>query len=171
MSKLAKMGSSISARTRWTIGALAVSAAILIGSAAAPGSRHVSPSTGARPAPKPHAASQVKREAANASAEVAARTFVSSYVSFLYGRRRSAAVTPVGGHLHQQLLRAQSTPTPAERTRALVVRDLTVSPDTTAGATGSAIVDDGAAPPYALSFNLSFSHRAWVVTDLRGGGR
>lgn len=170
MSKIARLRSSVSPWARWAIRVLAVSAAVLIGVAAAPGSRGVGPSKAARPAPKPHAAGQVKSEAVNA-AEVAAQTFMSSYVSFLYGRRDGAAVTPVGAGLRRQPLGAQSPPTPAERTRALVVRDLTVSPGKAARATGSAIVDDGASPPYALSFNLSFSHRAWVVTGVHGGGR
>ena len=171
MSELARLSSSVSPWRRWTIAAFAVSAAVLIGFVAARGSRDVSSSKTARPAPRPHAAGQVTREATNLSAEVAARTFVSIYVSFLYGRRNGAAVAPVGASLYQQLLGAQSTPTPAELTRALVVRDLTLNPDTRSTATGNAVVDDGASPPYALSFNLSFSHRRWVVTGVQKGAR
>jgi hypothetical protein len=96
---------------------------------------------------------------------------VSSYVSFLYGRRAAAAVIPVGAGLYHQLLGAQSTPTPAELTRTLIVRDLTVNPDTRATASGSAVVDDGASPPYVLSFNLSFSRRRWFVTAVQKGDR
>ncbi len=123
------------------------------------------------PAPKPDTRGQVTREAANVSPEVAAQIFVSNYVSFLYGRRAASAVTPLGARLQQQVLGAQSTPTPAELTRELVVRDLTVNPDTRAAAAGSAVVDYWASPPYALSFNLSFSHRRWVVTDVAEGHR
>jgi len=169
MSKLANSGSSATTRTRRIVAALAASATVLVAFAVARGTRDVSPSEAGRPAPKSDAGSHAKREAPNVSPEVAAQIFVSNYVSFLYGRRAGSAVTPVGARLHQQVLNAQSTPTPAELTRALVVRDLTVNADTRATATGSAVVDDGASPPYALSFNLSFSHRRWVVTGVQKG--
>ena len=61
--------------------------------------------------------------------DVAARIFVSSYVSFLYGGRAATGVSPIGHSLFEQLSDARSTATPAELTRTLVVRDLTVSPD------------------------------------------
>jgi hypothetical protein len=171
MSKLAGPGSSVTAPMRRTVAALAASAAVLIAFAAAGGTRDVSPSKAAMPAPKPDARDLAAREGPNDSPEIAARIFVSSYVSFLYGRRAASAVTPVGAGLYRQLLGAQSTPTPAELARTLIVRDLTVNPDTRATATGSAVVDDGASPPYALSFNLSFSHRGWVVTAVQKGDR
>lgn len=171
MRKLAKPGSSATAQTRRTVAALAASAAVLIAVVAARGTRDVSPSEAGRPAPKPDAAGQATREAPNVSPEVAAQIFVSSYVSFIYGRRTASAVTPVGVGLYHQLLGAQSAPTPAELTRTLIVRDLTLNPDTRATATGSAVVDDGASPPYALSFNLSFSHRRWVVSVVQKGDR
>jgi hypothetical protein len=121
---------------RRTVAAVAASAAVLIAFAAAGGTRDVSPSKAAMRAPKPDAGGQVAREAPNVSPEVAAQIFVSSYVSFLYGRRAASAVTPVGAGLYHQLLGARSTATPAELTRTLIVRDLTVNPDTRATASG-----------------------------------
>jgi hypothetical protein len=171
MSQLARPGSSVIARTRWTVAVLAATAAALIGFAGSRGPKDGRAPEGTRPAPRRDASREVRREATNVSAEVAARTFVSSYVSFLYGRRDGAGVAPVGARLHQQLLGARPTPTPAEMTRALIVRDLMVSPEISGTATGSAVVDDGASPPYALSFNLSFRHRRWVVTGVQKGDR
>lgn len=171
MSKLATLKPSVTARTRRTVAGLAASAAVLIAFAAARGPGGLSPSKAARPDRRPDVSGRVTREATNVLPDVAARTFVSSYVSFLYGRRAAAGVAPIGHGLYRQLLGAQSTATPAELTRSLVVRDLTVSPNATATAIGSAVVDDGASPPYALSFNLTFSHRRWLVTAVRRSGR
>ena len=103
--------------------------------------------------------------------DVAARIFVSSYVSFLYEGRAGTGVSPIGHNLFEKLSDARSTATPAELTRTLVVRELTVSPTTRAAAVASAVIDDGASPPYSLSFNLTFSHRRWLVTAVQGDGR
>jgi hypothetical protein len=170
MSKLATRDISGAARTRRTVAAIAASAVVLIVVATASPTRQARPSV-TRRASKPDAAGKVTRDGSNASSKVAARTFLTSYVAFLYGRRDGAAVTPVGPRLHQRLLGAQSIPTPAELTRALVVRDVTVSPNASGTAVGTAVIDDGASPPYALTFDLSFSHLRWLVTSVQREGR
>lgn len=106
-------------------------------------------------------------ETTSSTPDGAARTFAASYVSFLYGLGAAASVTPVAHGLHEELLGARSITTPAELTRAVLVRELTVSPDTGATATASAVVDDEASPPYAFSFTLSFSHGRWRVTAVQ----
>lgn len=179
MSKLARLGLSVIVRKRRTVAALAAGAAVLVALTAARGTGDVSGSGAAKPTAKPEAGGRVTRAAATDSLAVAARTFAGTYVSFLYGRRAASAVTPVSAGLHRRLLGAHSTPTPAELARAVYVRDLTVDPSAGATATATAVVDDGASPPYALSFNLSlnlsvnlsFSDRRWLVTAVRTDGR
>ena len=169
MSKIARPTTSVTARTRRTVAALVATAVVVTAFAAARGGRDVRPPRAARPAAAPATRPQVTRKATSVSPEAAARTFVSSYVSFLYGRRAATDVVPVGQRLHRQLLDARSTATPAELTRPLVVRNLIVNADTRGTAIGSAVVDDGAAPPYALSFDLTLRKGRWVVTAVERG--
>jgi hypothetical protein len=118
-----------------------------------------------------HAPHEAPQRTSDVSPEPAARTFVSSYVSFLYGRRAADGVTAVVRSLTRQLRDAQSTATPAELSRAVVVRDLAVVPRTGTTATATAVVDDGASPPFALSFNLTLTRRRWLVTAVQRSGR
>jgi ABC-type transporter MlaC component len=34
----------------------------------------------------------------------------------------------------------------------------------------SAVVNDGASPPYTITFNLNLSHGRWLVTDVESRG-
>jgi len=111
------------------------------------------------------------RRISDVSPEPAARDFVSTYVSFLYGRLDARGVAPVARALSRRLLHGRSTATPAELSRELVVRELVVIPHAGTAATAEAVVDDGASPPYGVSFNLTFTHRHWLVTAVETSGR
>jgi hypothetical protein len=129
------------------------------------------PSKATSPHRKPASSARARRQPTRVVPDLAARIFVSSYVSFLYGGRDAAGISPIGRTLLRQLSDARSTATPAELARRVVVRDLTVSPAIGGTAVASAVVDDGASPPYSLSFNLSFSHGEWLATAVQRDGR
>lgn len=171
MSKLAGSNPRSTGRICRAVAGLVVSAAALIALVAVAGPRDHTASRAPAALRGPDASGRRKGEKPPALPDVAARTFVSSYVSFLYGRGTPASVTPTGAGLYRQLFHARSTATPAELTRTLVVRDLAVTSDTATTATASAVVDDGASPPYAVTFNLSFSNRRWLVRAVRSGDR
>jgi len=171
MSKLARSDFSSTGRARRVLAGLTAGAAIAMALAVAQGPRDSAPARTARPSRKVDASGRVTRQAMSVLPDGAARSFASSYVSFLYGRLAAGGVAPIDLGLRHQLLAARSTATPAELARALVVRDLTVGPGTKGTAMASAVVDDGASPPYALSFNLTLSHGRWLVTSVQRGDR
>jgi hypothetical protein len=92
--------------------------------------------------------------------------FADTYVEFLYGRAAAPAVTPITTGLRSRLTGGRSVATPAERQRKLSVRDVQVTYMGRGTATARALVDDGASPPYTLSFNLSLIGGRWAVTDV-----
>ena len=171
MSKLAKFWPRANPFTLLVAAGLAATAAVLIAFAANRGPNQSRSFRAPRPATEAHAPHGAARGTSDVSPEPAAKTFVSSYVSFLYGQRAADGVTPVVRSLTRQLLDAQSIATPAELSREVVVRDLAVIPRTSTTATAGAVVDDGASPPYALSFNLTLTDRRWLVTAAQRLGR
>jgi hypothetical protein len=171
MSQTAGSEFLVSHRTRRTVAGLAATAAVVLALASVHAPSDSSPPKATRPLRKAAPSARARRETASLAPDVAARLFVRSYVSFLYGGRAGTGVSPIGHGLFEELSDARSTATPAELARAVVVRDLMVSPATRGAAVGSAVVDDGASPPYALSFNLTFSHRRWLVTAAQRDGR
>jgi len=170
MSKLAKYRHPTSRALRAAAG-LALTAAVLIAFAANQGPQPPGPSQAVRPTTQMDSRHGAPRRATRVSPGPAARDFVSTYVSFLYGWLAANAVAPVARALSRRLLDGRSTATPAELSRELVVRDLVVTPRAGTAATAQAVVDDGASPPYGLSFNLTLTHRHWLVTAVETSGR
>jgi hypothetical protein len=95
--------------------------------------------------------------------------FADTYLEFLYSRASATAVTPITSALRAGLAGRRSLATPAELRRQLSVRDVQVTPTGPRSATARAIVDDGASPPYTLSFNLRLIAERWLVTGVGGG--
>ena len=101
----------------------------------------------------------------------AALEFANSYLAFLYGRTSAADVFPASGALRRQLSRGQGLVTPAELQRQVVVRGLQLAPLAGRLLVADVRVDDGATPPYVLSFSLSLRDGRWIVERLGAGYR
>ena len=96
--------------------------------------------------------------------------FADSYLGFLYGGSPAAAVAPITDRLRAQLRAGHSMATPAELRRVVVVQAVEVTSNGPRAARASAVVDDGASPPYTITFNLSLSHGSWLVTAVESLG-
>jgi hypothetical protein len=132
---------------------------VLAGSGRSP--RHVPASYRAR---APRSGSDAHR----ATPFNAALQFANSYVTFLYGAAPAGTVAPVTPSLRRQLRRGRALVSPAERQRQVIVRGLQVLRWRGGAALADVRVDDGASPPYILSFRLRFRHGSWTVDRLGG---
>ena len=171
MSRLARFGSWATAPTLLAAVGLAATAAVLIALSGDPGCREPRSPRAARPVTNADTRHGAASGTFDVSPEPAVRAFASSYVSLLYGRRAAHGVAPVARALSRRLLDGPATATPAELSRDVVVRDLAVIPRTGTTATANAVVDDGASPPYALSFTLTLIRGRWLVTAVETDGR
>lgn len=171
MSKLAR--SRHTAAASWLLAAagLAATAAVLITFVAGRRPSQAWSSHPARPAAKSDPRHRAPVGTPDVLPELAAQTFASRYVSFLYGRLAAVGVAPATRALSRQLVDARSNATPAELSREVVVRDLMVIRRTATSATAYAVVDDGLSPPYGLSFNLNLARRHWLVTAVQESGQ
>jgi hypothetical protein len=138
---------------------LSIGVIVLAGSGRSP--RHVPASHRAR---APRSGSDARRT----TPINAALQFANSYVAFLYGEAPAGAVSPVSPSLRRQLLRGRALVTPAEVQRQVIVRGLQVLRWRGGAALADIRVDDGASPPYILSFRLRFRHGSWTVDRLGG---
>jgi len=157
---------------------VALAAAVLI-AAALPivpslgGERSHRPTHGVPSAPSPvlnpsspQAQTPVLSAAEAARARATARSFLSGYVLFLYGRGRAQQITAVTSSVRAGLRAHRSRVTPAQRHRRPRVLSLVVVGQTLDTAIATARIDDGGVTPYALTFTLEHHADRWVVSDL-----
>jgi len=95
--------------------------------------------------------------------------FANTYLAFLYGMSPASGVDPVTRAFRLKLLRGRAFGAPAEGQRQVVLRELQLFKGRRGSELAAALVNDGATPPFTLSFNLSSRNRRWVVTGLASG--
>jgi hypothetical protein len=79
-------------------------------------------------------------------------------------------VAPITDRLRAQLQAGRSVATPAELRRVVAVQAVEVTSTGPRAARASAVVNDGASPPYTITFNLSLSDGRWLVTAVGSRG-
>ncbi len=104
--------------------------------------------------------------AERAAATRSARTFLSRYLPYLYGRARPASVMPVSPTVARTLRTSRARATPAQQQRRPRATALTVTAQSTRSAIASATIADGGPAPYRLSFTLERRAGRWQVVAL-----
>lgn len=104
--------------------------------------------------------------AERAAATRSARTFLSRYLPYLYGRARPASVMPVSPTVARTLRASRARVTPAQQLRRPRPTALTVTAQSARSAIAAATIADAGPAPYRLSFTLERRDGRWLVSAL-----
>ena len=95
-----------------------------------------------------------------------AAAFLRGYLPYLYGRRHAERVPHVTATVRKGLARARARETPAQRSRRPRLVDLRVVAQRPDAVIAKAVIADGGAAVYPLTFTLVRRGGRWLVNSL-----
>ncbi len=157
---------------------IALAALILAAAVLALAPRHAVGDRARQPAPTATSTARTRgagrRSSSVPAAQVAlarrvARTFLSGYLRFAYGRAAAKSVRSLTPALRRQLRLERVQVTPVERRRRPRMLWLTALARSAGAVVVTALVDDGGIANYALRLTLRRTSRGWLVSSVDGG--